>query len=102
MHFFKTVVTPDKIRLSFEYMGRATLWSDVAMMAMTVAICCLPSLSRMYVELPTVPEATDTFELQPMYSVVKSPSAVNESIFAHDLAYLEAAGEDVSRRDVWP
>jgi lipopolysaccharide/colanic/teichoic acid biosynthesis glycosyltransferase len=52
MHFFKTVVTQDRIRLSFEYMGRATLWSDVATMAMTVAICCFPSLSRMYVELP--------------------------------------------------
>jgi hypothetical protein len=37
-----------------------------------------------------------------MYSVVKSPSAVNESIFAHDLAYLEAAVEEVQRWEVSP
>jgi lipopolysaccharide/colanic/teichoic acid biosynthesis glycosyltransferase len=29
MHFFKTVVTPDKIRLSLAYMGQATLWTDI-------------------------------------------------------------------------
>ena len=71
-------------------------------MAMTVAICCLLSLSRTYIKLPRVAEATDTFELQPVYSVVKSPSAVNESIFAYDLAYLEAAVEEVSRWEVSP
>jgi lipopolysaccharide/colanic/teichoic acid biosynthesis glycosyltransferase len=102
MHFFKAVVTPDKIRMSFEYMGQANLWTDVVTLAMTAVICCFPSASRMYGEVPEVPKAVDSFNLQPNYLVTTTPSPGNASIFAHDLAYLEAAVEGTSQRDAPP
>jgi lipopolysaccharide/colanic/teichoic acid biosynthesis glycosyltransferase len=52
MHFFKTVVTPDKLRISIEYLDYANLWTDWTVLAMTAAICCFPSLSRVYGQLP--------------------------------------------------
>ncbi len=48
MTFFKTVVTPDKIRISLEYMERATVWTDCEVIAMTALICCFPFLSWLY------------------------------------------------------
>ena len=96
LRFFKNVVTPDKIRMSFEYMGRANLWTDFATMAMTAVICCFPSMSRFYGELPVIAEGRRSGELQPMFLNQTAPSPVNESIFAHDLAYLEAATEEVA------
>ena len=35
MDYFKSVVTPDKLRLSAEYLERATLWSDLGVLART-------------------------------------------------------------------
>jgi lipopolysaccharide/colanic/teichoic acid biosynthesis glycosyltransferase len=53
MHYFKTVVTPDKIRISLEYMDRANLLTDATTMAMTALVCCFPSLSRFYGQVPS-------------------------------------------------
>ena len=52
MDFFKSVVTPDKIRISQEYIYRATASSDAAIMAMTFLICFVPAFSRLFGELP--------------------------------------------------
>jgi lipopolysaccharide/colanic/teichoic acid biosynthesis glycosyltransferase len=53
MHFFKTVVTPDKLRISIRYLETATVWSDSLILAMTAVICVFPSLSRLYGRLPS-------------------------------------------------
>jgi lipopolysaccharide/colanic/teichoic acid biosynthesis glycosyltransferase len=102
MHFFKTVVTPDKIRISVDYLSRATLWTDTVTLAMTAAICCFPSMSRIYGELPEVPKTLRALELEPRYLVTTTPSPDNRSIFAHDLAYLEATVEGASHLDTPP
>jgi lipopolysaccharide/colanic/teichoic acid biosynthesis glycosyltransferase len=52
MHFFKTVVTPDKLRISIQYLETATVVSDSFIMVMTAAICVFPSLSSLYGQLP--------------------------------------------------
>jgi hypothetical protein len=52
LDFFKTVVTPDKLRLSMAYLERASVLTDLATMAMTALICCFPSLSDRYGQLP--------------------------------------------------
>lgn len=36
LDFFKTVVTPDKLRISEAYLRRASVWSDLGVMAQTV------------------------------------------------------------------
>jgi lipopolysaccharide/colanic/teichoic acid biosynthesis glycosyltransferase len=54
MDFFKSVVTPDKLRISFAYMGRANLWTDAVVLGMTVVVCFFPSASRIYGDLPEV------------------------------------------------
>ena len=36
LHHFKTVVTPDKLRISAAYLQRANLWSDLGLLARTV------------------------------------------------------------------
>jgi lipopolysaccharide/colanic/teichoic acid biosynthesis glycosyltransferase len=40
--YFKTVVTPDKVRISAAYLGHASVWSDMGVMARTAA-ALLPS-----------------------------------------------------------
>ncbi|HTJ31004.1 MAG TPA: sugar transferase [Acidobacteriaceae bacterium] len=54
-HFFRHVVTPDKINISLEYMEKATLWSDLSLLCMTVFVCLAPSLSRLYGRPPMPP-----------------------------------------------
>jgi lipopolysaccharide/colanic/teichoic acid biosynthesis glycosyltransferase len=102
MRFFKTVVTPDKIRISFEYMNQANLWTDTVTMAMTAVICCFPSMSQIYGELPEAPKSAKTFKMEPNYMVTTTPSPEDTSIFAHDLAYLGATVEGASQRDALP
>jgi len=98
MRFFKTVVTPDKIRISFEYMRQANFWTDAGTMAMTAVICCFPSMSRIYGELPMVLNAAETAEPQWKHPVRKAPVAVDGSIFAPRLACIEAAAEEAPKR----
>jgi lipopolysaccharide/colanic/teichoic acid biosynthesis glycosyltransferase len=43
LRHFKTVVTPDKLRISEDYMRRANMWSDVAVMARTLAAVLAPA-----------------------------------------------------------
>ena len=52
MEFFKTVVTPDKVRISEEYLRRATPWTDVLTIGMTLLVCLFPAMSRLYGALP--------------------------------------------------
>jgi hypothetical protein len=35
LKYFKTVVTPEKLRLSLAYLQRATVWSDLAILVRT-------------------------------------------------------------------
>jgi lipopolysaccharide/colanic/teichoic acid biosynthesis glycosyltransferase len=102
MRFFKAVVTPDKIRISFEYMSRANLWTDTVTLAMTAMVCCFPSMSRIYGELPETPKTSKAFKMEPSYMVTTRPSPEDTRIFAHDLAYLEATVEGASQRDALP
>ena len=102
MHFFKTVVTPDKIRISVDYLNRANLWTDTVTLVMTAAICCFPAMSRIYGELPEAPKPSRAFELEPRYFVTTAPSAEDKSIFAHDLAYMEATVEQRSHQEIPP
>jgi lipopolysaccharide/colanic/teichoic acid biosynthesis glycosyltransferase len=44
MRYFKSVVTPDKIRISQEYLERATAWTDLCMMAATAAALLSPEI----------------------------------------------------------
>jgi lipopolysaccharide/colanic/teichoic acid biosynthesis glycosyltransferase len=102
MYFFKTVVTPDKIRLSFEYMSRANLWTDGVTLAMTAVICCFPSMSRVYGEAPEILNIPASGRAQLKQRTARISSPTNESIFSHDLAYLEAAVEEASYLDPLP
>ena len=93
MGFFKSVVTPDKIRISFEYMSEADLWSDLATMVMTAVICCFPAASRLFGELPEVMDAHIPELWPPKRVERKAVIASDGSIFAHQLAQIEAQFE---------
>ena len=99
-HFFKTIVTPDKIRISIDYMNRANLWTDSATMAMTVAVCCFPFLSRLYGPLPIAQETADQRPSRLRPQTMLGRPATDGSIFNPDLAYLEAAAEQASRAGI--
>jgi lipopolysaccharide/colanic/teichoic acid biosynthesis glycosyltransferase len=43
LQHFKTVVTPDKLRISEDYMRRANTWSDLGVMARTLAALLAPA-----------------------------------------------------------
>jgi len=43
LRYFKTVITPDKLRISQRYLRRATVWSDLGIVAQT-ALALLPSV----------------------------------------------------------
>jgi lipopolysaccharide/colanic/teichoic acid biosynthesis glycosyltransferase len=106
LRFFKTVVTPDKIRISTEYMERANLWTDAATLMMTAAICCFPSLGRLYGSMPDAalcppainprpsPEISPARGLPPAPALAVARSTTTESLFHHELAILEAAAEE--------
>jgi lipopolysaccharide/colanic/teichoic acid biosynthesis glycosyltransferase len=42
LRYFKTAVTPDKLRISQAYLERANLWSDLGVMARTVCLLFAP------------------------------------------------------------
>jgi lipopolysaccharide/colanic/teichoic acid biosynthesis glycosyltransferase len=114
MRFFKTVVTPDKIRISFEYMGRANLWTDTVTLVMTATICCFPKVSRVYGELPDpsvtlisaeprVPEERrKQSRVAPIVELAAPVVPVDGAIFSHHLAMLEAQAEDQPQSNVLP
>jgi lipopolysaccharide/colanic/teichoic acid biosynthesis glycosyltransferase len=111
MRFFKTVVTPDKIRISHEYMERASVWTDAGTMAMTALICCFPRMRKVYGQLPDpamelspklvhwlAPYAAPSrFEqpamAKPVVVVGSSRLPVDGCVFSHELASLEASRE---------
>jgi len=111
MHFFKTVVTPDKIQLSLAYMDQANLWTDGVTMAMTALICCFPAMSRVYGELPDVAIGVAIPRLQPFAPVIVKPvivkvrtssQAADGCIFLPELVHLEAMAEDEAELDHLP
>lgn len=98
MHFFKTVVTPDKIEISLEYMESANLWTDLVTLGMTSLICCLPSLSHVYGRLPrpvvSVPRPKANLASELVSEVRRNTTwALDQSLFSHALAELEASEE---------
>ena len=93
MEYFKSVVTPDKISISITYMESANLWSDAKVLAMTGAICCFPSLSRMYgrpPRPPVPPPIARVAAMEPLRELRKPRVATDESVFAHALAEVRA------------
>jgi lipopolysaccharide/colanic/teichoic acid biosynthesis glycosyltransferase len=112
MYFFKTVVTPDKIRLSFEYMVRANLWTDIVTLVMTGLICCFPSMSRVYGEVPNVLiDEMDQIDQMGQIDRVLPRSehelpaghdTANECLFAHELACIDATVEEGLHLDGLP
>ncbi|WP_263354492.1 sugar transferase [Acidicapsa acidisoli] len=105
MRFFKTVVTPDKIQISREYMDRANLWTDTVTLAMTAVICCFPAMSRIYGQLPELMSQRAMAEMALSGAKCFAETAgsqVDESIFSHNLAHLEAAVEEGDRKDALP
>ncbi len=52
LRFFKTVLTPDKIRMSLEYMESATFWSDLSVMSLTGLACCFPAVGQVFGRMP--------------------------------------------------
>lgn len=102
MHFFKTVVTPDKIRISFDYMRQANLWTDLKTMFFTGVICIFPSASRLYGELPEV-ENDRVTEIRPRRRAAKRAGAPADGIaFSHGLAQIEAGMEQGAQGETLP
>ena len=104
MGFFKTVVTPDKIQISIEYMERANFWTDSGVLMQTALICCIPWISRKwmarrYGELPVVPVMLRSLGSHQKSATFRTPHPVDESNFSRDLAYLEATVEAVPLAD---
>ena len=102
MEFFKTVVTPDKLRISFEYMQQANLWTDLKTIGMTAVVCAFPSMSRLYGELPEVKDIRVTEIWQARRPERKTSAPVDGSIFAHNLAQIEASMEQSPSAEVLP
>lgn len=102
MEFFKTVVTPDKIRISFEYMRRASLWTDLGVMLMTVVICCFPRMSRLYGELPELDDAQGRQVREPKLAERKAAIPYDGRIFAHELAQMEAEMKKGAPAEILP
>jgi lipopolysaccharide/colanic/teichoic acid biosynthesis glycosyltransferase len=102
MQFFKTVVTPDKLRVSFEYMQQANLWTDLETIAMTAVICAFPSMSRIYGELPEVKDIRVTEIWQSQRPEKRATPQVDGSVFAHNLAQIEASMEESPSAEVLP
>uniref|UniRef100_E6PZ35 Uncharacterized protein n=1 Tax=mine drainage metagenome TaxID=410659 RepID=E6PZ35_9ZZZZ len=48
IRYFKHVVTPDKLHISLDYQRKASVSSDLLVLATTVAICFFPTLSNLY------------------------------------------------------
>jgi lipopolysaccharide/colanic/teichoic acid biosynthesis glycosyltransferase len=48
--YFKTVITPDKLRISLAYLLRANLWSDLALIVRTALAIVSPALRRRYAQ----------------------------------------------------
>jgi lipopolysaccharide/colanic/teichoic acid biosynthesis glycosyltransferase len=102
MCFFKTVVTPDKIRISLEYMSRANLWTDSVTLAMTAVICCFPSMGRVYGEPPAIPGVTVPRRSPESEQILAFTPQADECAFSHHLARLEAAVEETPHRNALP
>lgn len=97
-NYFKQVVTPDKLRISAEYLQRANLWTDGVTMAMTAVVCCIPALSGIYGELPVRAADGNPYERRETESVSTSDGAA----FSHALALVEAVEEQSTISPVRP
>lgn len=88
--YFKSIVTPDKLRISAEYQRHANLWTDGVTMAMTAAVCCFPFLSRFY-GLP--PGVAERLAKKPGAEEGREEKREDGSIFSPSLARIEAVAE---------
>ena len=93
MHFFKTVVTPDKIELSLDYMEIANPWTDAVTLLMTSLICCVPAMSRVYGRLPQPEAGVSRQPSRIAAELWTTPRILDQSSFSHALAELEASEE---------
>jgi lipopolysaccharide/colanic/teichoic acid biosynthesis glycosyltransferase len=100
MLYFKSVVTPDKIQISLDYMDRANLWTDAATMAMTALVCCVPSLSRLYGRVPSLSSAIVTSQDWPSPFLSDPALATTSSVYATqyapELIHANASPENAS------
>ncbi len=97
-HYFKRVVTPDKLRISARYLKRANFWTDGATIAMTAAVCCFPALSRIY----GLPPSWPTGEESSAERRRKPDAGDDSSIFSYPRAQLEAVAEQSVHGTVLP
>lgn len=111
MRFFKTVVTPDKIRLSLDYMDSSNVLTDCVVMAMTAVVCCFPEAGGVYGRLPDPASA-----FGPLRPELQNPTQTQTAVrsigydgiaFSHRLAQLEADAESSARAyrapwNLWP
>ncbi len=83
-------------------MQQATLWTDLKTIGMTAVICGFPSMSRVYGELPEVKEIRMTEIWQTKLPDRTASAQVDGSIFAHNLAQIEAGAEHGVAAEILP
>ncbi len=106
MRYFKNVVTPDKIRISLEYMERATLWTDLQTMGMTAAVCCIPRLSELYGKLPNARQHMPVLRPHPSPLFARAETAGvqggTESLFTTEPVSAASTVDEVPRFEQLP
>ncbi len=76
LHYFKTVVTPDKLRISAAYLEHATVWSDLGLLARTVLALAPAGLRpRLVREQPI--QAAERLFAEPASGAEADPSIEN-------------------------
>ncbi|WP_317890563.1 sugar transferase [Acidicapsa ligni] len=98
LQFFKTVVIPDKIQISLDYLEQRNWWSDAATILMTLLICCCPSLRQIYGRLPKS-DATNRADnlgmAVPLQSLRVKASALHAREIAIDGGFVQELARDI-------
>jgi lipopolysaccharide/colanic/teichoic acid biosynthesis glycosyltransferase len=94
VEFYKTVVIPDKLRVSLQYMERANVWTDLTTMVMTTVVCCFPSLSTVYGELPETTGHVADRKPKEVRIFIRPAAPAKERTFSGSSGRLEPAGEN--------
>jgi len=100
--FYKTVVIPDKLRVSLQYMERANVWTDLTTMLMTMMVCCFPSLSGVYGELPETTGRVADRKPKEVRIFIRPAAPAKERAFSGSAGHLEPAGENGLHRAKLP
>jgi len=88
--FFKTVVIPDKLYVSLQYMEKANPWTDILTLCMTIIILCFPSMSRVYGDLPNATPTLAGLEPQRVSRIDRRPVSAKVHAFPRESAEREA------------